>query len=321
MTKVKRFELEHEPFRILRQYLQLNQTYFIAGTNSLYVPSRQEKYLMLNRPDGTRITRLWTDAKGESYSMTPGEAARAELEKTFQGLRRVGWMAQQVKLFDWRWPMLYTGQHKGDGSYIDLKGAYHQLYSRMWLDTAFPCGYGSLYLGGIAHTLSDWKAARNGIIGICASRQITGVKGFKTFTLNSKNPYLAPGLWATIQGILNELAYVAERMGSVYIATDGYIFPNKRKADHFEEYLLDNGLKFRRKDGDYEIKNWGSYKVESKETQTFERSNTAGFRGFRSITLPDGHNPSKLTRWWSKSIHRYCREKWQGGVKEAWIGQ
>lgn len=319
MSNPKRFELGHEEFRFMRMFLQARKIYFIAGANSLFVPSRQEKYLMATRPDGSRVTRVWQDEKGDSYAMTPGEIARVELKKTFPGLRKVGWMAGHINLFDWRWPMLYTGPQKGEGSYIDLKGAYHQIYSRLWLDTAFPCGYGSLSLTSIADTLRNIKSARNSVVGVTAGRIGTGVLGYKTIQLKTRNPYLAPGLWATIQAILNELAFRAERLRAIYIATDGYIFPERSSADVFEEFLYDNGFTYRRKDGPYEIKAWGAYQVPEKETSTFSPIRNYRHGNFRSITLADNEYPTKLSRWWSKSVPRYKRARWQETVREQWL--
>jgi len=317
MTKPKRIYLPHDEFNFARLFLQHREIYYIAGTNSLTVPSRKEKYIMFSRPDGTKVCREWTDETGETLLLTPGEAARAELRKTFPGLRRVGWQSDHVRLLDWRWPMLFTGSYKGDGAYIDLKGAYHQLYSRLWLDTAFPCGYGSLSLAGIADNLKDWKGARNSLIGITAAREAIGVRGTKTVHLQTRNPYLSPGLWATIQGILNELAWLAEKRGACYIATDGYIFKSEDDASYFEETLYELGLRYRRLNGQVHIKNWGAYKIKGKETQTYKRSSGNEVRGFRSIRLFDTEFPNHLSRWWAKSIPHYSKQIWKiGGIKE-----
>lgn len=317
MKQPKRYYLEHDQFRFMRLWLQHREIYFISGTNSLTVPSRQEKYIQYNRPDGSKVCRLWPDENGEMIELTPGEAARAELRRTFPGLRRVGWMAEHIRLFDWRWPMLYTGPSSGYGAYIDLKGAYHQLYSRLWLDTAFPCGYGQLSLMVIADRLKEWKSARNSLIGVTAGRRVIGVKGYKSIPLSTSNPYLAPGLWATIQAILNELAYEAKRLGAIYIATDGYIFPDLLQAQHFEELLYDSGLKYRKGVGNYEIKAWGSYSVQGKKTETFDRPNIVGGLPFEAIRLFDQRQPQRIIRWWAHSIPHYSKQKYSiGGIKQ-----
>lgn len=318
MMRPKRFYMPHSGFRFLRTFLQMRGIYFIAGTNSMFVPSRNEKYLQYNRPDGTKVCRSWTDENGETYEMTPGEAARAELKKAFPGLRRVGWQSDHIRLFDWRWPMKYSGPSVGSGAYIDLKGAYHQLYSRLWLDTFFPCGYGTLHLGAIAEKLQEWKGARNSLIGITAAREAIGVKGYETIRLQTNNPYLSPGLWATIQAILNELAFVADRLGAIYIATDGYIFPSLLMAEHFEEYLYDFGLKYRKSTGKYEIKGWGAYSVQGKKTQTFNRVNPLPGGEFKAIRIYDTRHPLRVTRWWASSVRRYSNQRYNITGGEKW---
>lgn len=311
MTKHKRIFLEHDKFRLMRLFLQSREIYFIAGTNSLTVPSRQEKYIMFNRPDGSHICRYWIDENGEQYLMTPGEAARAELARAFPGLRRVGWQASTLSLLDWRWPMLFTGPYEGKAVYIDLKGAYHQIYSRLWLDVAFPAGYGTLSLASVADRLAEWKPARNSIVGITASREIHGVKGTRTYVLHAKNPYLSPHLWATVQSILNEIAFKAESLGAIYIATDGYIFPEEARYWEFEEFLIDFGLKYRVLRGKSEIKNWGCYRVGPKKTQTFDKQLPGIFQPLRSINIVDTRQPLKMVGWWGLSVPNYTHHKWK----------
>ena len=316
MKKPERVFLPHSQFNMIRMLLQGREIYYVAGTHSMFVPSRNAKYIMSSRPDGVSIVREWPTLEGYPELMTPGEAARRELKYCFPNLRKVGWQSNDVRLFSWRWPMMFTIPMIGRGTYIDLAGAYHQLYARLWLDVAFPCGYGSLSLSSAADSLAQWKGARNSLIGITAAREATGVRGAKTFRLVTKNPYLSPHLWATIQGILNELAFLAEREGAVYIATDGYIFPSKEKGDIFQEILDDNGLKYRRYDGKFNIKSWGAYKVPEKETKLFSTPGLGWGRPFRSINILDSDNPTRLLRWWSKSIPRYSKTKWQEEVTE-----
>jgi len=316
MKKAERVLLPHAQFNMIRVVLQGREIYYIAGTHSMFVPSRNTKYIMSSRPDGVSVVRSWPTLEGWPELMTPSEAARRELKYCFPDIKRVGWQSSDVKLFDWRWPMLFKGQMEGNGTYIDLTGAYHQLYSRLWLDVAFPCGYGSLSLSQAADSLRDWKAARNSLIGITAARDAVGVKGEKIFRLTTKNPYLSPHLWATIQAILNELALAAERAGAVYIATDGYIFPSRRSADTFQEILDDNGLKYRRSDGKFKIKNWGAYKVPGKETTPYSTVCLGQGRPFRSINILDREYPTRLLRWWAKCIPQYSKHRWKEEIKE-----
>lgn len=260
---------------------------------------------MTHRRDGFQVCRFWLNLEGQQVLMSPGEAARVELERAFPKLKRVGWNAAQLPLFDWRWPMLFTGPQKGKGCYVDLVGAYHQLYKRLWLDCAFPCGYGTLDLWPVAQQLMSWKSARNALVGICRSREVMGVKGFKTVALVTSNPYLSPNLWATIQAILNEIAFFAESLGACYIATDGYIFPEVSQANLFKERLYDWGLGFRSTTGSFDIRAWGSYQFRDKETVLFRTRPEAIGQSFRSINLMDSRFPERLTDWWAFAVPRY----------------
>lgn len=315
MKTPKRIFLEHDKFRFLRLFLQHRAIYFVSGTYSLFVPSRREKYIMFNRPDGSHVCQNWTTSDGELQLLTPSEAARAELKKSFPSLKRTGWQPQHVSLFDWRWPMMFSGPSLGEGVYLDLKGAYHQLYKRLWLDVAFPCGYGTLSLAGVAENLREWKSARNSVIGCISARETLGVKGFQSYHLSTRNQFLAPHLWATIQAILNELAFRAEQLGAIYIATDGYIFPVKSRFEEFEELLIDCGLRYRRVIADYDIKSWGSYKIGPKETEIYKRGLPTVDSGFRSINVYDTRYPLKLLSWWAKAIPTYKTQIWDAGGK------
>lgn len=301
----KRIAVGHEEFRNIRLLLQLRQTYFIAGHSSIFVPSRQEKYLMTHRRDGFEVCKFWPDLEGKQVLMSPGECARVELARAFPKMKRVGWGRGHLHLFDWRWPMLFNGPQVGTGCYIDLVGAYHQIYRRIWLDVAFPCGYGSLDLAVVAEKLAGWKAARNALVGITRSREVMGVKGFKTIALVTSNPYLSPHLWATIQAILNEVAFFAEALGAVYIATDGYIFPEISQANLFKERLYDWGFGFRSTIGEFDLRAWGSYRFRDKTTMLFRKRPDVFGQSLRSINIPDGRFTHKLTDWWSFSVPRY----------------
>jgi len=170
----------------------------------------------------------------------------------------------------------------------------------------------------IADSLKEWKAARNSLIGIVAAREALGVRGYRSIHLKTKNPYLSPGLWATIQAILNELAFQAECCGAIYIATDGYIFKDDLQAQHFEETLYDMSLQYRKSSGYVNIKNWGAYKVKGKETESYKRFSGHPARAFRAIRVHDIRFPNHISRWWAKSIPHYSKQQWQIGGSEKW---
>lgn len=230
--------------------------------------------------------------------MTPGEAARTELEREFPHVRKIGWPAKSITLLDWRWPMAYAGSQSGEFVYTDLVGAYHQIYRRLWLDCAWPRGRGTLTLRGIAGRLNQWKLARNSVIGIIRAREGAGYRGSVRYRLAMGNRFLSPHLWATVQGVLNEIAHRAIDNGAVYVNTDGYIHPVGSNVKSFQRWLDDIGLKYRTLAGDGEIKGWGVYRVGERKTQHYANNATWKTAPFNTVRLPDNNNPTKLLYWW-----------------------
>lgn len=296
--KPQRYLITTEQYRLLRRVLQQRNIWFLAGIGSISVPSRNEKYIISHTPKGRSIVAEWPDLDGEMLWMSPGEAARTELKREFPTLRRVGWTREHTKLFDWRWPMAYLGRWEGDGVYIDLKGAYHQIYRKLWLDTCFPRGRGQLPLRYIACRLEKWKQARNSLIGIVRSRKCYGFRGGKSIPLHPVNPFLSPGLWATVQAILNEIAWQAIKSGAIYVATDGYIMPLSQKQKSFARWLEDTGFVFREIPGEFSIVGWGAYRGPHKTTMNYAARDYVGNRQIRAIKLPFEEHPTKITEWW-----------------------
>lgn len=245
--------------------LKRDGIYHIAGTHSISVPSSKQKYT------DRAAVKNWPDEDGQYRLMTPGEAARNELKRAFPDLKRVGWNKHHISLFDKRVPLHYSGPATGDMMYIDLDGAYHQIYRRLWLDTPWPCGYYGRYpMKNVADGLKEWKAARNAVIGICRSRSVVGIKGSKRYNLSVKNDYLSPKLWASVQDLLHLVAGVALSCGAIYINTDGYVFPDSQ-ADNpiwFIEWLTKMDFAFSIRDtGPGEILGWNNYRINRAETK------------------------------------------------------
>lgn len=297
-AKPTRHLVDWQAFRNIRQVLMSRNVYFMAGINSLYVPSRNEKYLLAYNREGQSMVREWHDCDGEVLWMTPGEVARTELEREFPNVKRVGWLKKQVALFDWRWPMVFYGPYRGEAVYIDLVGAYHQIYQRLWLDVCYPRGRGSLPLRFIAERLGKWKAARNSLLGVTRSRESSGFRGATRYKLAMGNRFLSPHLWATVQGVLNEIANRCLECGGIYVATDGYILPVGPNTRAFEQFLRDFGLEYRTLAGDCHIRGWGNYQVGTRETKRFSSGAWQGNKAFKSLDIPDRSQPLKLLEWW-----------------------
>lgn len=305
-NNIERVACDHETWRNIRWYCQQKEIYFIAGLSTFYVPKFKQKFLLLSRPDGAKVCQIWPDLSNEQVLMSPGEAARTELKRQFPNVKRVGWQRQHVSLFDWRWPMYCQGPVKSEqGVYIDLKGAYHSLYSRLWLDTAFPNGYGTLDLQPIGERLQNWKAARNSLLGIVRSRSSIGVIGFRQIEVSTQNQFLAPHLWAQVQAILNDVARVAVKRGCVYVATDGYLFKRVDDALWFEEKLIDWNLPYRVSKGELDIQSWMAYRIGKKKTKLYNPDNPRYGSSFSAIAPPDRDSETKHIDWWAYGVTHY----------------
>lgn len=296
--KPDRFLVTHEQYKMVRRVLQVRGIYFLAGLSSIFVPSRNEKYLVSHNHKGKSLVMEWPDLDGEMLWMSPGEAARTELKREFPDIKRVGWKRGHTSLFDWRWPMCYMGRWQGDGVYVDLIGAYEQIYRRLWLDTCFPRGKGRLALYPIATRLGKWKPARNSLLGIVRSRISYGYRGGSSVKLRPQNQYLSPGLWATVQSVLNEVAWQAIKAGAVYVATDGYILPQSQRQKSFVAFLQDYGFSYREIAGEFDIKGWGCYSGPHKQTVSYAARDYVGTSQIRAIRLPFPNDELYITNWW-----------------------
>lgn len=267
--------------RTITDHLKQQVIYHTLGSSSVFVPSTQIKYM-----DAT-VCKLWPNLEERFELMMPGEAARTELTRAFPNLKRVGWSGPHVSLFDKRVPLYYEGPTVGEFTYLDLKAAYWQVYKRLWLDVAYPCGlYGQLPLDVVAANLKEWKGARNALVGLIRSRSVIGVKGTRRYTLSTQNKFLSPCLWATIMSLLNWIADTALQHGAVYINTDGYIFPtqNLRQLDSFMEFLIDHEINFEiRTAGEGEIVSWNNYKIGSFRTKSNELGLTTKSKEFSNV--------------------------------------
>ncbi len=288
-TPVSRFYVTGREMRDVMTHLQREGTYFLAGSNSIYIPKGKVKYL------DKSVCKPWSNLEGDVGLMAPGEAVRAELAREWPQLKRVGWSSKQVSLLDARSPLHYTGQHVGPMIYIDLDAAYSQIYEALWLDTTYPRAYYGRYpLDGVAKRLALWKAARNSLVGICRSRDAVAYKGAKRIRIKMKNKYLSPGLWSTVQSILHMVASKAVDCGAIYINVDGYVFPGG--ADEFCTPFLFwlSELQFRwsiRSTGSGEIVSWNNYQIGSTRTQANRLGLIQNSKEFSNV------NNSNRKRW------------------------
>lgn len=266
--------------------LQNKEIYFIDGQSSIYVPSQKTKYLDIEQ------CKEWPDLDGVVSLVTPGEAARLELERNFDKPRMII-KRKHLNRLDITPPRYFMGKSYsgGDLHYFDLEGAYCQLYRVLTLDIVYPRGMGELELDPVGSILASWKTARNSVIGITRSKRITAVKGKKIIEQTFKNPFFNPDLWLTIQMLLHEIANYALQEGSIYVSTDCYIFRRQRNADNFRDFLTSNSLKYHYYGGGGFVSGWSSYKVGARATRRTNRTTSY----VRNIISSNG-----WVDWWAK---------------------
>lgn len=264
----ERLLLTESDFTNVRSGLIDSKVFFIAGTCTMYVSAINTKYLI------KKACKLWPDQDGNLVYMPPGEAARAELDRAFPNIKRVGWSRGHAILFDKRPPIKHSGEAHGHMVYVDLVGAYHQIYRHLWLDAPYPRAVNGHYpLWAVARRLEEWKVARNSVIGVTRNRHVVAMRGTRRISLSVKNPYLSPFLWATVQGILHWIAGVAVTMGAIYVNTDGYVFLGSDSSDAFIRFLIDHRLSSTvRAAGEGHIRGWNCYKIGERETTSYEKS-------------------------------------------------
>lgn len=272
----------------------MNQgTYFIAGPHSIYVPAGKRKYV------DKSVCRDWPDLENQIRLMTPGEAVRTELMREWPDLKKVGWVGPMVNLFDVRSPMVYCGPHVGKMIYIDLDGAYSQIYEKLWLDTNYPRAYyGRFPLWDVAQRLKIWKGARNSLIGIVRSREGVAYRGRKRISLKFKNKYLSPGLWATVQAVLHMVMSKALDCGAIYGNVDGFIFPytDWAGADEFTFWLASSGFRWSvRAQGEGEIVSWNNYRIGEIATKANKLGLIHKSKGFSNVNTK---NQGRWARYW-----------------------
>lgn len=237
--------------------LRAMSVFHIVGNDSLFVPSLNTSFINFHS------CREWVNLDGEIGPMTPGEAARCELERYFPDVRFRA-RKSDFRHLDIYAPMHYDGEERqGHFWMYDLCGAYWQIYRWLSLDVVWPRGIGVLWLWDVAERLADWKIARNTLVGVTRAHSITVYKKDRLQWQKFTNRWFNPHLWRTIMEVLHDVASVALRLGAVYIATDSYIFDRERSARRFVQWLDEAGMGYHDYgNGDGVIKGWGSYSID-----------------------------------------------------------
>lgn len=257
----KRVYLLPDAFRVNRQTLIDSETYFIDGSDAIFCPMHNTRYI-----DQTSCDE-WPDLDGEVMLMTPGEVARTELTRAFPEAKFRA-RKSDFKLLDISQPMYFTGhQYHGPMYYLDLVGAYASIYRWLTLDCCWPRGVGEMWLGPVAARLWYNKPARNSLVGLTRTHNLTGVKGKKSTNVHFINRFFNPALWHTVLQVLHDLASRALRYGCIYISTDCYIFRKERDYRKMADYLASLCFDTHRYEGDGHIWGWGSYSLPGRKKQ------------------------------------------------------
>lgn len=288
--------------------LQRSDTFYVGGDSTIFVPSERCKYI------DKSVCREWIDLNGETIFMTPSEAAKTEMRRSFDPHLSKGsslFRKGDLPLLDLAAPIYWDGRSKKfKGYYIDINSAYYQIYRWLWLDTLWPRGTGSDLLDFCTMTglrdLARWKPARNAVIGICRSTTLTTWKGAIVRDQPYKNYHLNPMLWHTVLKVLHDIARFAVSHGAVYVATDGYIFRSRKSFDKMIAMLVDFDLRHKTLIGQTEIKAFGCYRVaDRKISRHFHRVEHS--RKAKAINNVEPFDSLKTLKWFN------VVRDWKGG--------
>jgi len=196
----------------------------VVGASSFFV--RKEGIKFVNRASCKQVNGEW---------LLAGEYARQVIKKYVgEDIDIPHNIHLQGKLSP---PTMFIGQYSGIGVYLDLTGAYWQIYKRLWYDMTYPRGRGTIPLAPIAKELAWWKAARNAVVGISIARKIAVRIGDNLHLQYTSGELKNFAVWHTIQVILNNIAeFMHYKLGAFYVATDGYFLPAK-SLNRAKEFL------------------------------------------------------------------------------------
>lgn len=255
------------------------------------------------------------------FPYTKWEVAREYVKWIFESqagerTKRIGWNKKTWNLLDISQPIYWNGVAEGELAYVDLKHAFHQIYSPATLDLFFDPWEGAFGLGHISFLYPDWlernRTIRNAIVGITRSREHDewrtdwknhqhkpighGEHGPRAGwgTVRTYNKYLAPELWGYLAFMLHHIAIsIDERFDLHYVHTDGYIVPADQ-ADRLVEFLaefwmMDAGIKAQ---GNGKTTGVGRWEIGDQGTKNYGIGEPT-----RYIMDQDPAMTDKLVRW------------------------
>lgn len=129
-----------------------------------------------------------------------------------------------------------------DAYYVDLKGAYNRLYSRLWWDVSYLPSKGGMPRAGaislseIGEMLRPHKHARNALVGFALSRHYTQWDCGRARVRRRPGFYFNPQLAWLLWSILGAVAWRVRAAGALYWNVDGAIVQGERLYDVLEVF-------------------------------------------------------------------------------------
>lgn len=183
------------------------------------------------------------------------------------GRKRIFWNMKSKPLLDIPQPLYCKPLELGGRlTYVDIRRAYHTIYSRLPLDIRFQ---GLRAYGGrvwfrdfIPPDLCEYPLVRNSLVGCLRQLTQMRIKNGKTNVTPNRNIFLSPEHWGFITHLLHGIAHCAIRYNARYFNTDGAIFTRDEDAIAYCQQLAEWGfIPHIKAQGTGSIYSVGNYKI------------------------------------------------------------
>lgn len=167
--------------------------------------------------------------------------------------------------------MAIPGEY-ADMTYIDIKSAYWSIIRIIGWDVDYmPGRFITVRSSNEDFPAADHKTARNTLVSSTQSGKLPVWTGRQLIMENIGATMINSALWAAVADILNGVAMDMERLGAVYINTDGYIVPRAKQEqaiDTIRAWGLPSSVKH---EGDCKVICVGAYTIGDHTTKQRRR--------------------------------------------------
>lgn len=300
IDKVSRVEFRREqrtrvPGWVNQYATEHNEHYIIAGTNSITDMTTKTKYL-------------------SQWPFTYGEIAREYMElcQDESGIR-----LQRQKLTQRAWaPVYFVGPSTGTYAYVDIRGAYYNLYRHLTLDSSYR--QPEVALGSIPFiSIKEFglsKPIRNLFFGIMCKRKSDVFRNGNFDMVRSNFPSSRPDVTTYVFHTIQAIAQEAISLFKIHMwLTDAAILPAS-EADAFirylaEEWFLDSRIVA---EGTSSLLATGCYQVGEKLSRNFT-ANVAHKGAACNLLMPKiDVQGLKEVRKWLLLASESVRTNWTG---------